>query len=65
MSTSELAGLLGVSDRRVRKIAEDRNFGRKVGNIWVFSDREAKQLLEDRKKSGDWRIKKHCIVNKA
>lgn len=65
MTVSELADLLGVSDRRVRKMAEDRKIGQKFGHVWVFSRHEALTLLEDRKQSKDWRVKKGPLANKG
>jgi excisionase family DNA binding protein len=58
MTASQVASLLGVSERRVRKIAEEKKFDYKVGHIWLFSRQDALSLLEERKRSRDWRIKK-------
>jgi hypothetical protein len=63
MTATDLARMLGVSDRRVRKMAEDRQIGQKFGHIWVFSRKEAEELLIERKRSKDWRIKKPELVN--
>jgi predicted transcriptional regulator len=63
MTVSQLADFLGVSERRVRKIAEQGKAGQRFGHIWVFSRQEAYELLEERKRSTDWRIKKPKLVN--
>lgn len=58
MTASQVADLLGVSQRRVRKMAEQKKFGQKFGHIWVFPEYQVQELLIERKKSRDWRIKK-------
>jgi excisionase family DNA binding protein len=63
MTATDLARLLGVSDRRVRKMAENREIGQKFGHIWVFSHQEVQELLIERKRSTDWRVKKPELAN--
>jgi len=55
MTSAQLAQVLGVSDRWVRKLAEQDGFGRKFGRSWVFTRDECEQLIEQRKQSSGWR----------
>jgi len=55
MTSGQLAQTLGISDRWVRKLAEQNGFGRKFGHTWLFTRDECTHLIEQRKKLSGWR----------
>lgn len=42
----QVANLLGIDDSRVRRLAERRGLGRKIGPVWTFTAAEIEQLRE-------------------
>lgn len=44
ITTIEAAGRLGISTGRVCQLARARGLGRKIGNAWIFTERELVKL---------------------
>lgn len=46
LTAAEAAEALGVSARRVRKIAADREIGQRLGSVWVFTATDIERMQE-------------------